>query len=346
MRLHRAQEQRDGGEQVPAREPPERDVPDELHDQPDDEQRQQAERGDDHDRRDRGDRRRLQLAGAEAAGHATTIGSRRSTGCRPRARCSPAPAAAIDTAAMESQLPPVLAGAEAWSHSAPDTPDGPPAGFLALHGFTGNPSSMRGFAEAAAGAGLPRRAPPPARPRHDRRGHADHRLGGLARRGGGGVRPPDGADRPRRRRRAQHGRRAGAGGRRSPTPRSSGWCASTRPPGPQPDEVRAMLADFLADGTTLVPGIGSDIADPDAVEIAYDGTPVASAAVVHGRRPGPDGGSLRRADDAAAAVDVAPGPRRRAQPERAPGRARTAGRSTTAGSSAATTWRRRTSTAT
>jgi len=43
----------------------------------------------------------------------------------------------------------VLPGAEAWSHSAPDR-DAP--GFLALHGFTGNPSSMRGFAEAAAGA--------------------------------------------------------------------------------------------------------------------------------------------------------------------------------------------------
>jgi len=32
---------------------------------------------------------------------------------------------------------------------------------------------------------------------------------------------------------------------------------------------------MLEDGMAVVPGIGSDIADPDAVEIAYDGTPVA-----------------------------------------------------------------------
>ena len=40
-------------------------------------------------------------------------------------------------------------------------------------------------------------------------------------------------------------------------------------------EMREMLADFLDDGTTVIPGIGSDIADPDVAEIAYDGTPVA-----------------------------------------------------------------------
>ena len=44
---------------------------------------------------------------------------------------------------------PVLPGAEAWSH------DGAlGAGVLTLHGFTGNPSSMRGMAEALAGAGF------------------------------------------------------------------------------------------------------------------------------------------------------------------------------------------------
>ena len=41
-----------------------------------------------------------------------------------------------------------------------------------LHGFTGNPSSMRGVAEALAAAGLRRRAPAPARARHDGGGHA------------------------------------------------------------------------------------------------------------------------------------------------------------------------------
>ena len=45
---------------------------------------------------------------------------------------------------------------------------------------------------------------------------------------------------------------------------------------PQPADVRATLADLLADGTAMVPGIGSDIADPDAVEVAYPDTPVAA----------------------------------------------------------------------
>ena len=39
--------------------------------------------------------------------------------------------------------------------------------------------------------------------------------------------------------------------------------------------MREMLTDFLDDGTTVIPGIGSDIADPEVAEIAYDGTPVA-----------------------------------------------------------------------
>jgi carboxylesterase len=43
---------------------------------------------------------------------------------------------------------PIMSGAEPWS--APGGPDGA----LVLHGFTGNPQSMRGLAEALAGAGL------------------------------------------------------------------------------------------------------------------------------------------------------------------------------------------------
>lgn len=42
----------------------------------------------------------------------------------------------------------LLPGAEPWSH------DGGPAGALVLHGFTGNPASMRGVAEALADAGF------------------------------------------------------------------------------------------------------------------------------------------------------------------------------------------------
>ena len=44
---------------------------------------------------------------------------------------------------------------------------------------------------------------------------------------------------------------------------------------PQPADVRAMLGELVADGTDVVPGIGSDIAEPGVVEIAYPATPVA-----------------------------------------------------------------------
>ena len=51
--------------------------------------------------------------------------------------------------------PAILPGAEAWAHHAPAGTGGPvTTGVLVLHGFTGNPSSMRGFAEAMAGAGF------------------------------------------------------------------------------------------------------------------------------------------------------------------------------------------------
>ena len=42
----------------------------------------------------------------------------------------------------------------------------------------------------------------------------------------------------------------------------------------QADEARAMIKEMVEDGTAVAPGIGSDIADPDATEIAYEGTPL------------------------------------------------------------------------
>jgi carboxylesterase len=40
-------------------------------------------------------------------------------------------------------------------------------------------------------------------------------------------------------------------------------------------EETAMVDELIADGLTVLPGIGSDIADPDAAELAYEGTPLA-----------------------------------------------------------------------
>jgi carboxylesterase len=43
---------------------------------------------------------------------------------------------------------------------------------------------------------------------------------------------------------------------------------------PQEPDVIAMLDEMIAEGNIVMPGIGSDIADPEVVEIAYDGTPL------------------------------------------------------------------------
>lgn len=48
---------------------------------------------------------------------------------------------------MTDETPATIPGAEPWSH------EGGPVGVLVLHGFTGNPSSMRPVAEAVAAAG-------------------------------------------------------------------------------------------------------------------------------------------------------------------------------------------------
>ncbi len=42
----------------------------------------------------------------------------------------------------------------------------------------------------------------------------------------------------------------------------------------QPDDVVAMIQEMVDEGNTVMPGIGSDIADPDVEEIAYEGTPL------------------------------------------------------------------------
>lgn len=165
---------------------------------------------------------------------------------------------------------PVMPGAEPLSHVAAD---GAP-GVLALHGFTGNPSSMRGIAEAFVAAGchveLPRLA-----------GHGTAVDDMLATRWADWSADAE----------AAYQRLAARTDRIVVTGLSMGgslslWTALQHPevlglvlvnPATQPqgDDVRQMLAEFLADGMAVVPGIGSDIAKPDVQELAYPGTPVA-----------------------------------------------------------------------
>jgi carboxylesterase len=163
---------------------------------------------------------------------------------------------------------PVLAGAEPWSHDA-----GGRSGVLTLHGFTGNPSSMRGIAEAMGAAGhhveLPRL------PGHgtsvddmiptrwsDWTGEVEAAYQRLAARAdsivvaglsmGGSLALWTAL---------QH-------------PEVAGIICVNPATTPQQPEMLAMLQEMVAEGHELMPGIGSDIADPDAVELAYDGTPL------------------------------------------------------------------------
>jgi len=161
----------------------------------------------------------------------------------------------------------LMPGAEPWTFS-------PPAvGALCLHGFTGHPGSMRGVAEAFARAGfaveLPRLP-----------GHGTN-IGDML-----GTTFADWAaeaDAAYERLAARCDRVVVAGLSMGGT--LALWLASRRPDvtglvcinpptQPQPDEVLDMVRGMADEGEVLLPGGGSDIADPDAVDAGYEGTPL------------------------------------------------------------------------
>jgi carboxylesterase len=165
---------------------------------------------------------------------------------------------------------PLLPGAEPWSHA------GGRVGALCLHGFTGNPASMRGVAEAFAAAGLSVELP---------------RLPGH------GTTVEDmmtttwadwtaEVETGYQRLAAQTDRIVVAGLSMGGSltlwtalqhPEVAGIVCINPATKPQPAELMDMARGMLAEGTTLLPGIGSDIANPDVVESAYAGTPIAPA---------------------------------------------------------------------
>ena len=120
--------------------------------------------------------------------------------------------------------------------------------------------------------------------------------------------------------RALDGRLARAADRARPSRGRAASCSSTRRRSDQPDDVRAMLAETLEAGIEVVPRHGSDIAQPGNEELNYEGTPLRQLLSLLDDGLVPMAGALRRADDAAAAVHVAPGPRRRPRRERVPRR--------------------------
>ncbi|MDJ0771693.1 MAG: alpha/beta fold hydrolase [Ilumatobacter sp.] len=164
---------------------------------------------------------------------------------------------------------PVLDGCESLSHAA-----GGATGVVVVHGFTGNPSSVRGVADAMIAAGFDVELP--RLPGHGTT--VDDMLG---------TRWADWSaelDRARCRvaERVDHVVLVG---------QSMGATLALASAIEQPDvrglvcinpatrlrdaDVMAMLDEFIEDGLTIVPGEGSDIADPEAFDNSYDGTPLA-----------------------------------------------------------------------
>jgi carboxylesterase len=167
--------------------------------------------------------------------------------------------------------PAVLPGAEPMSHEGTTR-----VGVLVVHGFTGNPTSMRGLADAMAALG--HHVEMPRLPGHgttiedmldttwaDWSGEVAAAHGRLAERTdaivvmglsmGGALTLWSGFHLP------------GVTGLVCVNP-------ATTPP---PAEVLEMVEDLVGDGVELAPAVGGDIADADAVEVAYDGSPLRAA---------------------------------------------------------------------
>lgn len=169
---------------------------------------------------------------------------------------------------MTSSLPDnLIPGAEPWSHA------GGPAGALVLHGFTGNPGSVRGVAEALAAAGFTVELP--LLPGHgtvvedlipttwsDWLATAEAAYRDLAAR-------------------CSHVVVVGL----SMGGALTAWLGSEHPEiaglvcinaiVSEPEGMRDAITEVLATGADRIPGIGSDIARPDVVETAYADTPLA-----------------------------------------------------------------------
>jgi carboxylesterase len=162
---------------------------------------------------------------------------------------------------------PIIPGAE------PESIDGGPNGALVIHGFTGNPDSMRGVAHALGDAGFAVELP--LLPGHgtvvddmiptgwnDWLGAAEEAYGKLAARVPGKV--------------IVVGLSMGGA--------LTCWLASDHPElagivpinavVTQPDGMREMVQQLLDNGDEVMDGIGSDIADPDVHELAYPQTPL------------------------------------------------------------------------
>ena len=235
--------------------------------------------------------------------------------------------------------PAVLPEAQPLSHEGSTR-----TGVLVIHGFTGNPSSMRGIAEAMVALG--HHVEMPRLPGHgttveemvttgwaDWTGEVRSAHGRLAARVdeivvvglsmGGSLTLWSGFE----------------------LPNVVGLVCINPATTPQAAPVLDMIQEMVDDGTEIAPAIGGDIADPDVQESSYDGAPLRPLLSFMREGLTPDDRSVRRTDDAVAADHVPPGSRGRAGELRAPRRTTTAARSSTSGSNGAITSPPRTTTA-
>jgi carboxylesterase len=150
---------------------------------------------------------------------------------------------------------------------------GSPVGVVVVHGFTGNPSSMRGVADAMATAGfdveLPRLP-----------GHGttiDDMLTTTWADWASEVETARAAATSRCDRIVLVGQSMGATlvlASAIADPSVAGVVCINPATRMRSAEELEMIDDFLEDDFEVVPGEGSDIADPDGSDIAYDGTPL------------------------------------------------------------------------
>jgi carboxylesterase len=166
---------------------------------------------------------------------------------------------------------PVLPGCEPWS-----SPGGGPHGALVLHGFTGNPVSMRRLAEALADADFAVELP--RLPGHgtntedlaetgwdDWLTEAERALEVLQ------ARTPDGKV-------VVAGLSMGGAltaALAQGHPELAGIVLINTPVA-APDEMAAMLEEMIAGGMEVTDAIGGDVADPEGDEASYDETPLRS----------------------------------------------------------------------
>jgi carboxylesterase len=163
---------------------------------------------------------------------------------------------------------PTIPGAEAYAHNGNGD-----VGVLVLHGFTGNPGSMRALAEACATAGFHVELPQLA-------GHGTAMEDMIPTRWADWSADAEKAYQvlsKRAKKIVVMGLSMGGAltlWMAAQHPEACGIVCVNPATQPQPQEVIDMLQEMIDGGMVTTDGIGSDIADPSAHETAYSGTPL------------------------------------------------------------------------